>query len=233
MSTTDLASPEKKQIREFFDAIAPRYDFLNTFLSFRMDDLWRRKALARVLKPEYRSVLDLGIGTGKFLKLFLEKKSWKQAVGLDFSQGMLVRAREDLKQTTGLVSADFHDLPFLDESFDLIVSSFTLRSVKDIPRFLSEVNRVLRPGGTAAFLCLTRPKSAWMRGLYFPYLKYYLPSIGRVFSRHEQAYSFLSESIQNFQAPEVTLQMMRDAGFQNVNGETYTFGAATLFRGEK
>lgn len=163
MSITNLASPDKTSIREFFDAIAPRYDFINSFLSFRLDDLWRKWSRDIVLEPSQKSILDLGIGTGKFLRVFLKNRSWERAAGVDFSESMLSRARQELPCAVELVRADFHDLPFNEESFDLIVSAFTLRSVKDMNRFLCEVHRMLTPRGKAAFLCLTRPTRFFWR----------------------------------------------------------------------
>ena len=233
MSTTDLASPPKQDIRQIFDSIASRYDFLNTFLSFRLDDRWRKKSRDLVLEGRENTVLDLGIGTGKFLELFLSEKKWSRAVGLDFSQAMLEEAKRTLPDQVECVLGDFHNLPFEKESFDLVISAFTLRSVKDMPKFTQEVFGILTENGKAAFLCLTRPRSLFLKALYYPYLKFYLPLVGWFFSGHAKAYRFLSESIQTFQSPELTAQMMREAGFRKVEIHRFTFGAATLIVGKK
>ncbi len=233
MSTANLASPDKKSIQEFFDGIAPRYDFLNNFLSFNLDENWRKKAKKIILQGNERSILDLGVGTGKFLQTFLKEKSWDSAVGLDFSNQMLLRAQEELPKDVRLLSGDFHDLPFAGNSFDLIVSGFTLRSVKDMPQFLSEVYRILNTGGKVAFLCLTRPRNKLFKLLYYPYLKFYLPCCGNMVSGHAQAYKFLSDSIQSFQEPIETMKMMTDEGFGETNSYEFTFGAATLIVGKK
>lgn len=233
MSTTiDLASPDKKNIRNYFDQIAGNYDFINTFLSFNLDENWRRQSLKHLYRGQEKTILDIGVGTGKFLKLFLQKKKWDFAAGLDFSEEMLLRARQNIPSAQ-LTSADFHSLPFKNNFFDLVISSFTLRSVKDVPLFLSETFRVLRPGGCAGFLCLTRPQSFPAKLLYYPYLKFYLPFVGRFISGHREAYQFLSQSIQKFQDPSRTLQMMEQAGFQSVRKHTFLFEAATLLIGEK
>jgi demethylmenaquinone methyltransferase/2-methoxy-6-polyprenyl-1,4-benzoquinol methylase len=227
------SSPESKTIRQFFDAIAVRYDFLNHVLSFRFDEVWRRKSRDIVLDPSYESLLDLGTGTGKFLELFLEAKAWKRCVGLDFSSQMLEEARRQLPAGVRYVNADFLALPFGAQSFDLIVSAFTLRSVKNMPLFLQQVYSLLTRGGRAGFLCLTRPTNFFFKLLYYPYLKIYLPLMGGLVSGNKRAYQFLSDSILTFQDPEQTADMMRETGFQDVQIVRFTFGSATLITGKK
>ena len=234
MSTTDTltTSPESKTIRQFFDSIAVRYDFLNRLLSFRLDDGWRKKARDIILDRPYENLLDLGVGTGKFMEIFLQKRSWKRRVGLDFSSEMLQTARRHLP-APGYVNADFLSLPFKPNSFDLVISAFTLRSVKDMSRFLGEIYALLQGNGKAAFLCLTRPRNAFFKILYYPYLKIYLPLMGGLISGNSRAYQFLSESILHFQAPEETAAMMSEAGFRDIQIHPFTFGSATLITGKK
>lgn len=123
LETKNLASPEKEFIREAFDSIAPKYDFLNTLLSFKLDEGWRRQSRDLTLEPSQQSILDLGIGSGKFLGSFLEVRPWKKAVGLDFSENMLSIARKNLPKEVTLVQGDFHNLPFSASEFDLVISA--------------------------------------------------------------------------------------------------------------
>lgn len=227
------SDPPKQTIRQFFDGIAVQYDFLNNFLSFKLDENWRKKARDIVLDEEQSSIMDLGVGTGKFVKLFTEAKSWKKVYAVDFSSEMLKCAKRDLPENVRFVSADFHSLPFESESFDLIISSFTLRSVKDMPTFLSGIYRILTAKGKVAFLCLTRPKSVWWKILYYPYLKIYLPLIGGIFSGNKDAYQFLSASILSFQDPTETASMMKETGFLSVDIHSFSLGMATLIVGQK
>lgn len=227
------AKPGSPAIRKYFDAIAFRYDFLNNFLSFKLDELWRVRARKILLEPHQQAVLDLGIGTGKFISEFAKLRPWKRMTGLDFSTGMLQEARKQLAPETELVTGDFHKLPFEKESFDLIISAFTLRSVQDMPLFLSEVHKVLKANGTAGFLCLTRPRNFFWKVLYYPYLKIYLPLIGGLFTGNKEAYQFLSSSIMAFQSPEQTALMMKEAGFEKVSVHYFSFGMATLLTGKK
>lgn len=229
----NLASPAKETIREIFDAVAPRYDWINTLLSFHLDEGWRSRAVQWILEGGEESVLDLGVGTGKFLGRFLKKKNWRLAAGIDFSGPMLGRARQGLPGSCRLVQADIHEIPFEDETFDLVVSSFTLRSVKDRPSFFREVWRVLKPDGKTAFLCLTRPASVLGRMLYTPYLKFYLPFVGGLVSENQTAYRFLSQSIQNFPSPREIGGELEQAGFHTIQIQSLTFGISTLIQARR
>jgi len=233
MNSTDLSSPDKQTIRRLFDQIAFKYDFLNSFLSLRLDDYWRAQACKRLLEGSEQSVIDLGIGTGKFLETFLKARKFKFAAGLDFSTNMLKKARETLPPTVRYVSGDFHYLPFQKGSFDLVISSFTLRSVKDMLHFVEEVYEILTPQGKAAFLCLTRPTNPFWKALYYPYLHFYLPLIGKLISGNSEAYQFLSKSIQHFQEPGVTVGLLRRSGFQTIHVTRLTMGIATLITAKK
>jgi demethylmenaquinone methyltransferase/2-methoxy-6-polyprenyl-1,4-benzoquinol methylase len=128
---------------------------------------------------------------------------------------------------------DFDVLPFLEASFDLVISAFTLRSVQKLPEFLSAVLRILTPGGKAAFLDLTRPRNFAARLLFFPYLKFILPLLGWLISGNRKAYGFLSESVRHFQAPEETVRLMQAAGYRDLTTKSFAFGAATLIIGTK
>ncbi len=228
-----IASPDKRDIRRIFDSIAARYDFLNTILSLNLDERWRIRARDLVLDGTERSLLDLGVGTGRFIRLFLAAKKWNRAAGLDFSSGMLQKARRELPSEVRLVSADFHDLPFHQDSFDLVISSFALRSVKDMPRFLAGIYDLLTERGKVALLCLTRPQNVLWKFFYYPYLNFYLPLVGRLISGNREAYQFLSKSVQTFQDPSKTVEMMRAAGFGSITVHPFTLGSATLILGKK
>lgn len=230
-----LASPDKETIQHLFDRIAFRYDKVNSVLSLSLDETWRRRAVNLILNesPDAQTLLDLGVGTGKFLARFLQKKSWQLAAGVDFSEEMLGRARQLLPPGYRLFKADIHFLPFDSESFDLIVSSFTLRSVKDRAHFFEEVCRILRPNGKAAFLCLTRPTSFVGKALYAPYLKFYLPIVGGLLAGNRTAYRFLSESIQAFPSPPEIADELRTHGFQTVSIFPFTLGISTLILGRR
>ena len=180
-----------------------------------------------------RSMLDIGVGTGTSLQEFLRKKQFATAVGVDFSVNMLQVAAKKLNQSN-LAAADLHALPFQDNSFDLVTSSFVLRSVKQMDFFLQEVKRILKPSGKFAFLDLTRPRNPlFWHLIYRPYLNYYLPVMGRLVSRHPNAYQFLSQSIQTFMEPEALKVKIARSGFCDIRLISLSFGAATILIGKK
>ena len=233
MSSIKTATPDSYSIRRFFDSIAFRYDAMNHVLSFKLDDLWRKKSRDLLVSGHEESVLDLGIGTGKFLASFCELKKWKKIAGLDFSSQMLESSKQILPKEVELVHGDFKDMPFQPNSFDLVISAFTLRSVQSLAPFFRQIHSFLKPRGKVGFLCLTRPTSFLWKLLYYPYLMIYLPLIGGLFSGNRDAYRFLSASILHFQAPEKTAEMLRETGFQKTEIHRFTFGTATLIIGEK
>ncbi len=231
-----MSTPDKKFIQGAFDAITPRYDLLNQILSFGMSEAWRKQSAEILLSdPGFspKTLLDLGCGTGKFLESFLKKKSWESATGVDFSVAMLKKARETVPGNVMWLREDFDALPFLDSSFDLVISGFTLRSVQKLPEFLGTVRRILTPGGKAAFLDLTRPRNFWVRLFFLPYLKFILPLLGWLISGNRKAYGFLSGSVRKFQDPEETIRLMQAAGYRDLTSKSFSFGAATLIMGKK
>ena len=225
--------PDSKTIQSIFDSIPERYDLLNTVFSLSLDRNWRKKAAQSVIEGNENSLLDIGVGTGKSILEFLKIKPFQLSVGCDFSKGMLTVAKNHVNGTK-LACADLHSLPFADESFDIVTSSFVLRSVQDMKKFLSEVYRVLTKRGKFVFLDLTRPTNPLIWNfLYWPYLNFYIPLIGRTISRHERAYQFLSQSIQHFIDPVILKTQLENAGFQDVSFKPLTFGISTLFKGKK
>lgn len=231
-----MSVPDKEFIRLAFDSITPRYDLLNQILSFGMSKTWRKRSAEIVLGiPGFspKTILDLGCGTGKFLECFLQEKSWDSATGVDFSVAMLKKARETVSGNVMWLQEDFDSLPFLESSFDLVISGFTLRSVQKLPEFLSHVHRILTPGGRVAFLDLTRPRNFWARLVFYPYLKFILPLLGWLISGNWKAYGFLSGSVRGFVPPEKVMELMAAAGLENCSSKSFSFGVATLIIGTK
>jgi len=231
----DLAHPDRNTIKSLFNAIPSQYDFLNSFLSLGLDRRWRRQLARTALVHEQGGkVLDLGVGTGKSLAEFIKTGRFNYFLGCDFSENMLAKSKERLGNSADLLACDFHDLPFGSNSFDLVTGSFILRSVQSMNEFLSEANRVMRPGGKAVFLELTRPKNKLIWNLaYRPYLNFYLPTVGRLFSRHDNAYQFLSQSIQTFIEPDDLKRDFESVGFSDVTYRQLNFGSVTIIEGRK
>jgi len=226
-----------RAIREMFTAIAPRYDLLNHVLSANVDKLWWRRTartFAHILNRPGAKVLDLCCGTGDMAFALRQQSKRAEITGADFSHTMLVLAskKTNASQPMKWVEADALQLPFPDESFDLITSAFGFRNLADYDAGLREIRRVLRPGGECGILEFSEPKGALGR-IYDVYFKSVLPRIGKLISGNNGAYAYLPASVERFPPPAEMISRMQDAGFRNSCWTPYTFGIAGLYRGTR
>jgi demethylmenaquinone methyltransferase/2-methoxy-6-polyprenyl-1,4-benzoquinol methylase len=226
-----------RAVREMFTSIAPRYDLLNHLLSANVDKLWwRRTALAFsaiLARPDAR-ILDLCCGTGDMAFALRKRSAQSQITGADFSHAMLklALAKSSGARPVSWVEADALQLPFPDESFELVTSAFGFRNLADYDQGLREIRRVLKPGGECGILEFCDPPG--LRGkIYNLYFKSVLPRIGRLISGNSGAYSYLPASVARFPAPPEMLQRMQSAGFQTPTWIPYTFSIAGLYRGRR
>ena len=225
-------------VREMFDAIAPRYDLLNRLLSLRQDVGWRKKMVAAMMVPEDGRVLDVACGTGDVMLEILRQKGPRVKVtGVDFSPGMLDLARKKVVQHgrsgISLLAGNALLLPFRPATFHAVTIAFGIRNIQDKFGTLKAFYDILEPGGMLMVLELATPGSPRMRDAYLAYFQKVLPLIGRFFSRHGFAYSYLPESVSRFPSPEVFSNIMKSAGFSAVSCRRLTLGIANLFVGTK
>lgn len=232
---TDSASASRA-VREMFTSIAPRYDLLNHLLSLNVDKLWWRrtaKAFSKNLSQSKARILDLCCGTGD-MAFALRRESRVQITGADFSHAMLKLARHKSSPADAMlwIEADALQLPFADESFDLVTSAFGFRNLADYDAGLREIRRVLKPEGECGILEFSDPPG--LRGkLYHVYFKSVLPRVGRLISGNGSAYSYLPASVVRFPQPPEMLTRMEQAGFRDPSWTPYTLGIAGLYRGKK
>lgn len=225
-------------VKEMFDKIAPKYDFLNRLLSMRQDILWRREMVkAAELAPGAR-VLDVACGTCDVgLEISSRLNQRVHITGLDFSLGMLMLGREKIIQkqnrTIDPVNADALNLPLKNNMFDAGFIAFGIRNIMDRKRAILEFHRTLKPGGRLVVLELTTPEKGMFRKIYLGYFQKILPLIGSLFSRHDNAYSYLPESVLNFPDAGTFCTIMNAAGFTSIRYKQMTFGIVTLFVGTK
>jgi len=227
-----------RAVQKMFSAIAPRYDLLNHILSFNIDRLlWRRAArtFASILgRPEAR-VLDLCCGTGDMAFALRREAGAAGAaiVGADFTHPMLVRA---VRKSNGVamqwVEADALNLPFPDESFDLVTSAYGFRNLADYDAGLREIVRVLRPEGELGILECSEP-GGMIGKFYGVYFRRVLPAVGAVISGVKGPYAYLPASVGRFPAASELTARMREAGFREATWTAYVFGTAGLYRGKK
>lgn len=229
---------KKKQVEQMFDTISNEYDSLNRVISLGSDVKWRKKVIRLVSEKQPESLLDIATGTGDLAIQFAQNTSIGRIVGLDLSEGMLDVARKKihdkaLNDRLMFVKGDSEQLPFPDNDFEAITISFGIRNFENLNKGLSEILRVLKPGGVLAVLETSVPvKFPWKQG-YYIYCKGILPLVGRVFSKDKVAYSYLSESASVFPHGEDLNNILRKIGFKEVENKPQTFGVATIYTATK
>lgn len=225
-------------VRDMFDSIAPRYDLLNRLLSLRQDVRWRKKLVSAMVIPKSGRVLDVACGTGDVaMEISRKKGSLVQVFGLDFSPGMLNLAREKIHRNPSaaisLIAGDALTLPFRAGSFDAVTIAFGIRNIQNKAAALKAFCQCLVPGGMVLVLELATPKNNRLRNAYLTYFQKVLPLIGRLFSKHHFAYTYLPDSVSRFPAPDIFMGLMEKAGFAETTCHRLTMGIANLFVGVK
>ncbi|HEX8175100.1 MAG TPA: bifunctional demethylmenaquinone methyltransferase/2-methoxy-6-polyprenyl-1,4-benzoquinol methylase UbiE [Pyrinomonadaceae bacterium] len=227
------------RVREMFTRISGRYDLLNHLLSANIDKRWR-KLVAKNLLPALRSpdarVLDVACGTGD-LSLALVAATSARVTGLDFCRPMLEHAAR--KATDGadarcfFIEGDALRLPFKDETFDAVSIAFGLRNLASLEKGLSELLRVLKPGGRACILEFSKPVVPGFNTLFQFYFTRVLPRIGGIISGSSSAYEYLPASVSRFPDQKRLAAMMTEAGFVEVEYRNLTGGIAALHMGTR
>ena len=228
-------------IREMFDKIAPRYDFLNRTLSLKRDVLWRRE-MVRALdlgRKKQAYVLDVACGTCDVaLEVLNQAGKNARIFGVDFSLSMLMLGSEKIKsQDAGrhiaLLGGNALGLPFKSGQFDAVTIAFGIRNIGDKQKALEELGRCLKPGGVLAVLELSTPENRFFQALYLTYFTKVLPFVGGFFSKNLSAYQYLPESVLRFPKSEDFGKIMEQAGFCAVSWKKLTLGIVTLYTGRK
>ena len=234
---SNSAKGKKDQVAEMFDNIAPRYDFLNHFLSFGIDKVWRRKAIRLLMKHSPSIILDVATGTGDFAIESL-KTGAQKVIGVDISEEMLVVGRAKIKalgvdHRIVLQKGDSEELKFSDNLFDAVTIAFGVRNFENLSKGIEELFRVLKPGAIVCILEFSKPKSFPVKQLYGFYSFYILPFFGRLFSNDKSAYRYLPESVEQFPDGEAFLKVLNQCGFTQTREYRQTFGVATIYTGIK
>ena len=224
-------------VRDMFTAIAPRYDFLNHLLSLNVDRSWRRTAVSRLgweAKPD-GVYLDLCAGTLDLAAELARRDGFRgRVVGADFALPMLQRGRHKAPPgRTTPVAADALVLPFPAARFDGALVGFGVRNLADLDAGLREAARVLKPGARFVILEFATPRFAPLRAAYLLYFRRILPAIGRLVSKHREAYTYLPESVLAFPEPEALARRLAAAGFSRVGFERLTGGICTIVHGTR
>lgn len=233
----DQSTSKKQQVTTMFDAIAPRYDFLNQLLSLGIHKGWRKRSINLLKEQKPRTILDIATGTADFaieaMRLHPEK-----VTGVDISQGMLQLGKEKvaklgLQHKIELLVADSESLPFADNSFDAITVGFGVRNFEHLEKGIRDMHRVLKPGGTMVILEFSKPRHFPVKQLYKIYFRYITPLIGKLFSKDNSAYNYLPESVNAFPDGNDFLNVLTKIGLKDAKAITLSCGIASIYVSKK
>ncbi len=223
-----MVPPDRQgsRVRGMFSAIASRYDLANHLLSGGLDFFWRKRAAQIVKAWEPARILDLATGSGDLALTIRAACPGSFLIGADFCHPMLLVAQR--KGLDRLVAADGLRLPFADASFDALTIAFGLRNMESWSGGLSEMRRVLRPGGHVLVLDFSIPPPP-LRWLYRPYLHHVLPRLAAFATGEKSAYEYLGDSIEKFPSGDAMCALLRETGFEEANYESLSGGIVSLY----
>ncbi len=224
---------KKEQVTQMFDTISGNYDGLNRVISFGIDIKWRKRVVSLLKKKAPRTILDIATGTGD-LAIAMTATGAKKIVGLDISAGMLDVGRSkilerNLQSTIEMVVGDSENLSFEDNSFDAVTVAFGVRNFENLEKGLQEIYRVLKIGGSLVILETSVPSKTPYKQGYGLYCKFILPAIGKIFSKDQSAYAYLSESASVFPHGQAFNNILGKIGFIGIENMPQTFGVASIY----
>jgi len=230
---------KEKLVADVFHSVASKYDLMNDLMSFGVHRLWKRYTIEMSGVRSGNKVLDIAGGTGDLTYAFSKRVGADGKVVLaDINESMLKVGRDRLadRGVTGnleVVQANAESLPFADNEFDVVTIAFGLRNVTHKETAISEMLRVLKPGGRLLVLEFSKPRNELLSKAYDLYSFKALPLIGKLVTQDADSYQYLAESIRKHPDQETLKAMMTEAGFQRVTYHNLTGGVVALHRGIK
>lgn len=227
------SATKKSQVADMFNNISKNYDGLNRVITFGIDVKWRKKVVDIVKATNPKTILDIATGTAD-LAIMLNESKAEKITGLDISEGMLAVGKEKIKElnlngTIDLVLGDSENLPFEDNHFDAITVSYGVRNFENLNKGLTEIRRVLKPGGIFVVLETSVPSKFPFKQGYQFHSKVILPLVGKLFSKDKIAYSYLSESANSFPHGAAFNAILKNNGYNNIKDIPVTFGVSTIY----
>jgi len=223
-------SKDHRSVQGMFSKIAPRYDLLNTVLSFGIHHLWQKRAFALLPETEEWSVLDLCTGTGALIEPLTRR--FKRVIGADFALPMLQAGKaKGVSPKAILCQADALNLPFESGVFDLVTVAYGVRNFEDLQSGLAEIHRVLRPGGSLLILEFGQPTNWLWRWVYGFYSRCVLPVLGGAISGEKQAYSYLQKTASQFPCGPAFEEILSQAGIKPLQTKALNVGIAFAYLG--
>ncbi|MET0637025.1 MAG: bifunctional demethylmenaquinone methyltransferase/2-methoxy-6-polyprenyl-1,4-benzoquinol methylase UbiE [Chitinophagaceae bacterium] len=233
----DSEKTKKEQVAEMFDGIAGRYDFMNRFLSLRIDVLWRKKAIGLFRKDHPRKILDVATGTGDMAIRACKMLQPDRIEGIDISPKMLEFGRkkiekEGLAAKIHLQVGDSETINFADETFDGVMVAFGVRNFENLEKGLKEINRVLKPGGQLVVLEFSKPKQP-VRAFYNLYMGVIAPQMAKLFRQNKQAYQYLNESANAFPDGPLMVDILNKCGYSDTRYKSLSLGICCIYSGRR
>jgi demethylmenaquinone methyltransferase / 2-methoxy-6-polyprenyl-1,4-benzoquinol methylase len=228
---------KKEQVAEMFDGIASRYDFMNRFLSARTDLGWRKKAIRTLKKQAPKTILDIATGTADMAILACKILEPEQVIGIDISTQMLEIGRkkvekESLSSKIQLHTGDSETINYRESTFDAGMVAFGVRNFENLDKGLSEILRVIKPGGQLVILEFSKPKRP-VRGLYNLYMRLMAPQMARWFKQNKEAYQYLCESANAFPDRQDLINILNRVGYSDTRYKSLSLGICCIYTGRK
>jgi len=237
LSTVDSRDKEH-HVHAVFESIASKYDRMNNVISFRRHKAWRNFTMRKMQVQPGQTAIDLCCGTCDWTIALAQASETGQVIGLDFSQNMLNFGHKKinqlgLQQQITLINGNAMAIPFPDNQFDYATIGFGLRNVPDLDQVLSEMRRVVKPGGKVVCLEMSKPTVEPFRTLYYAYFNHMLPWVGKIFAKKYDQYKWLPESLVPFPNRDQLAERFRANGLENVQVYSFALGVAALHMGTK
>ena len=229
---------KKSQVAEMFNSICGRYDFLNRFLSAGIDKSWRKKAIDQLKSIHPKTLLDVATGTGDVAILAYKVLHPDKIIGIDISDGMLEIGRKkinklNLSGSIELLHGDSETINYSSDTFDAITVAFGVRNFEHLENGLSEMLKVLKPGGKISILEFSKPKAYLFKGLYNLYMKIIAPGFGKMLAKNKEAYEYLNNSVQAFPDRESFIEIMQKVGFREPYFKQLSLGICCIYCASK
>lgn len=234
-----MSEPSRQEIWKMFNTLSRTYDQTNRWMTLGLDLYWRKKVGTFLPRGKDLILLDCATGTAdQILSLMRHRSQIKQAVGIDLAEQMLEIGRKKVEQTPfssqiTLQKASILEIPFDGNYFDCITLSFGIRNVTDVPLCLSELLRVLKPGGKVLILETSIPKYPIIRHLHLWYLRNILPKVGGMISKQKHAYNYLNQTAESFPCAEKFCNLLNTAGFVHIQEHPLTGGVVSIYEAAK
>jgi demethylmenaquinone methyltransferase/2-methoxy-6-polyprenyl-1,4-benzoquinol methylase len=229
---------KKQQVSHMFDEIAPKYDFMNRFLSAGIDVIWRRKAIKRFKNRHVSNLLDVATGTGDMAIMAARMLQPESITGIDISEGMLELGKKKienqaLKTKIQLIKGDAETINFADNTFDGVMVAFGVRNFENLDKGLKEIFRVLNPGGLLVVLEFSKPVIPGIRNFYNFYMGTVAPFFCKLFSQNKKAYQYLNKSAKAFPDRELFVDILNKNGFSDTTCKQLSLGICCIYTGLK